>query len=161
MSERPKFSSEIARLAAEEVVSELVRNQLLTETERSDAIDGIAKHGRPYIDGYELAKALDDFEGWDCNFEIAEVLEGFWSSCDAVLRKAQKQWAAAESIAPPLAVGTRVTFSRGRAGVIDGIYEHGAAQYLIKVDGDPLTDSPSKSRSIINFEDIKAEAAAA
>lgn len=162
MSEpRPKFTTDIARAAATEIVAELVKNGHIEESERADSVDSLAKHGRQHQDGYEIAKRLDDYGHWDCNFEMAEILNGFGYAVDNAIRAAEKEWAARTSPQPPYPMGTRVKLSRGELGTIDGIYEHGAAKYLVKVDGDKDAAPPHHSRRIINFEDAKPEAEAA
>lgn len=152
---RPRFSPEVARIAAEEIVAELIKDGHLEENQRADSIADIVKHGRLHSDGYELAKALDDYAHWDCNFPMAEILDGFSWACSGAMADAQKKWEAETSPQPPHPIGARVSFGRNETGEITGIYGHGAAQYLIKVDGDKEADGPSEARRIVNFEDTK------
>lgn len=159
--QRPKFSPEIARQAAQSIVDDLINHGHVEERHRDGSVDDIVKHGRQYKDGYELAKALEDWSGWGCSFQTAEVLDGFGCAVSSALDKAEKEWAARTSPQPPFPVGTRVVLPRGEAGVIDGVYAHGAAKYLVKVDGDKDAAPPTCSRRIINFEDAKPEAEAA
>lgn len=156
MSTRPRFSQEIARIAAEEIVAELINSGHVDEGQRDESVDDIAEHAKAHDDGYEIAKNLDAYAGWDCNFAMAEILDGFSWAASAAMADAQKQWAAETNQQPPFQVGTRVNFGRNECGEITGVYEYGAAQFLIKVDGDPLADAPSESRRIVNFEDVKA-----
>lgn len=64
LSLRPKFSPIIARLAASSVVDRLIRDGHLEEDTREDSLEDIAKYARPHMDGYEIAKALDDYASW-------------------------------------------------------------------------------------------------
>lgn len=146
--ERPKFSPTLARYAAEDIVGELVKNGLLEQVAAEDAVDDIVKHGRQHMDGYELAKALDDYAHWDCCFEMVEILNGFGWAVSSQIDRAEKDWAKLTSPQPPHPMGTRVKLFRDERGTIDGIYDHGAAKYLVKVDG-----APGNGRRIINFED--------
>jgi hypothetical protein len=158
---RPKFSPEIARMAAAEIVGELIEARQIDEEQRGDATTDLTKHCRPHSDGYALARRLEDYAGWDCNFEMAEILNGFSHTASEYVRKAEKAWAERTSPQPPYPIGTRVTLSRGETGTLDGIYDRGAAQYLVKLDGDKNAEPPHNSRCIINFEDAKPEAEAA
>ncbi len=155
--ERPKYSPELARLAAEEIISELIKNQHLDENDRAHCIDDLVSNGR-YGDGYDIAKALDDYAHWDCNFEMAEILDGYRYAVHRQIERAEKEWAKATAPQPPHPIGTRVRL-RDEAGEITGVYEHGAAKYLVKIDGDPQADGPEGARRIINFEDAVPEAA--
>lgn len=158
---RPKFSAEIARAAAAGIVDELIGASHLDASDRDESISDLTKHGRQHMDGYEIAKALDDYAHWGVDFQMAEILDGFGHTCSELIRKAEKEWAARTTPQPPLPMGTRVRLSRGEIGTIDGVYEHGAAKYLVKVDGDVEAEPPHNSRRIINFEDARPEAEAA
>lgn len=156
--ERPKFSPTLARYAAEDIVGELVKADVMPQSDAEGAVDDLVKYGWKHMDGYELAKALDDYAHWDCNFKMVEILDGFGYAISAQIGKAEKDWAKLTSPQPPHPMGTRVKLYRGELGTIDGIYEHGAAKYLVKVDGER-----GNGRRIINFEDadlIVDEAAA-
>jgi hypothetical protein len=126
----------------------MVKNHLLDAGAAQDAVADLIKHGRHHMDGYELAKALDDYAHWDCNFEMVEILDGFSSAVSSQIDRAEKDWANLTSPQPPHPIGTRVKLFRGELGTIDGIYEYGAAKYLVKIDG-----STGNGRRIINFED--------
>lgn len=153
---RPKFSAEIALIAATEVISGMIANGLLDGDQRDDSIAGLVKHARQHMDGYEIAKALDLYAHWDCNLEMAEALDDFSSEVRDAIDAAEKEWAARTNVQPPLPIGSRVQLRRGETGKITGIYEHGAAKYLVKIDGDPQADTSAQSRRIINFEDATA-----
>lgn len=148
--DRPKFNPALAKYAAEDIVGELVKGGHLEAHQAEDAVADIVKRGGQHVDGYELAKALDDWAHWDCNFEMAEILDGYSRACSHHVERAEKDWAKITAPQPPLSIGARVRLQRSEAGTIDGIYEHGAAKYTVKIDG--IHDG---SRRIVNFEDVK------
>lgn len=147
---RPNFSADIAKAAAKSVAGALLMEGLIESNEVSELADAIAKHGGRHMDGYQLAKRLDD-HGWDCDLPMAEALDGWWSSINREIDKAQKAWAERNDIQPPLPVGTRVTTNCGEKGTIDAIYTYGAAQYCVAIDG----ETRSGARLIVNFEDVR------
>lgn len=152
--ERPKrLTSEMKLAAAERTVASLMRSGHLELGEQEDAVKAIAKHGTLYDDGYALAKNLDTYEYWDCDLMMADDLDQFGTFARDELEKAQADWAKVNNIQPSLSIGTAVLLKSNETGLIDGIYEHGVAQYLVKIDGDPEADGPSNSRRIVNFED--------
>lgn len=153
---RPRHLTEAMKIAAaKELVRELVNCNHLSANEADDAAKDIARcaHG-PWTDGYSIAKWLDDHHGWDCNFGIAEILDGWSTVAGDALSTAEKEWAERVKPQPPFPNGTHVRISEKETGVIDGIYEYGPAKYLIKIDGDPQANTKSKSRRIVNFEDV-------
>ena len=161
MSGRPKFSSEIAKIAAAEIVSRLIGAGHFGEDDRDRCVSDLAKYGRQHADGYEIGKALDNNAWWDCDFQMVEILDGYGSAVYRAIECAEKAWAERVKPQPRLPVGTRVSLPRGRSGVITGIYEYGAAKYLVKVDGEAAAKPPTNSRQILNFEDAVAEGGAA
>lgn len=148
---RPKFSPAIAIAAAQAITDTLIRDGHLTKSQHQDAVLDISKHARQHMDGYEIAKALDSYESWDCDFQMCEILDGFASECSDVIRRAEKDWAAATCPTPPHPIGTRVRIGTKETGEITGVYEYGAAKFLVKLDADPKGDT---SRRVINFEDV-------
>jgi hypothetical protein len=147
--------------AASLVVDRLIRNGHLKETERASSIADLAGvcdiHSR-HLDGYQIAKRLDDGRGWDCDLQMAEDLDGLSYEIDRAIATAEKEWFERTKPQPPFPVGAQVAFGSGRAttGTIDGIYEHGPAKYAVKVDGDAEADTDTQRRSIVNFEDVRA-----
>jgi hypothetical protein len=122
----------------------------------NELAEQIASQARyAHMDGYELAKRLDDHCGWDVDTMMVEALDNWSSNARIELEKAQKAWAAETNPQPPLPIGARVKL-KGLldTGEITGIYEHGTAQYLVKIDGDPAAET-SKSRRIVNYEDAE------
>src|SRR4051812_27667944 len=75
---RPKFSKEIALLAGKTLAKELAEQGHIDQFEMAGMAKAIAMHAHgPYTDGYAIAKALDEYEGCECNFAMAEILDGF------------------------------------------------------------------------------------
>lgn len=152
---RPRqLTDAMKKAAARDLAQELAEHGHINANEIEDAARDIAKHAHgPWTDGYTLAKRLDDYAGWDCNFGMAEVLDGWSTFSDDALRKAEKEWASRVNPTPPFANGTRVRV-KDEMGTIDGIYDYGPAKYLIKIDCDPRANTSEKSRRIVNFEDV-------
>lgn len=151
-----RLTPEMAERAATRIVDNLIKEKHIEENQRADAIRDIARHGAryPHSDGYGLAKMLDEREGWDCNLDIAETLDGWSAACSEVIVQAQREWVAQHNIQPPLPVGSRVIARWGREdhpGTIDEVYAYGIAQYCVKRDGETTT-----SRMVVNFEDVRA-----
>lgn len=151
-----RLTPEMAMRVACQITTELAKNGLIDAKDIETSTADIAKHGRLHIDGYRLAKDLDRFSNWDCNLEIAEGLDNFSRFADAEISAAEKEWADANAISPHLPIGTRVQLRSGETGIITGIYEYGAAKFLILIDGDKNARGPSNSRSVVNFEDAQA-----
>lgn len=157
---RPEeMTREIAEKVAREIVGELIKNDHLEAAQLESLVRDVVQCARRHMDGYEIAKALDDHCWWNCNFEMAEELDSFSSMVDHEIRDAEKAWAERNNVQPPLALHTRVKWREGQdqpTGEITGVYEYGAAKYLIAVDDDANTHGPQMSRRIVNFEDVTA-----
>ncbi|SQH76968.1 conserved protein of unknown function [Shewanella benthica] len=110
----------------------------------------IAKHYDLHMDGFELAKVLERDCDHDLTFDDVEVLEQMSGYASDVLRNAEKQWVIDNDIQPPLAIGTKTT-----QGTITGIYQYGAAKYLVKPYGQSDEVCGTK-RLVINFENAFA-----
>lgn len=153
MSDRPtKPTEEMKLTAAREIAEELRSAGHLDANEVEDSAKDIAKHGSTWGDGYKLAQSLDD-RGWDCNLDMAEILDGYSSAVRTQIEAAEKQWAADNNIQPPDLIDRPVKLKSGETGIVTGVYGHGVAKFLVKIDGDKEANGPSQSRRIINFED--------
>lgn len=120
-------------IATKEMI--LTAAQVVAEKIGADA-ETIAEHYRPGMDGYELAKELDNWAHWDTGREDMEALDEVDWLVNAAVFKAEKEWVAEHNIQPPVPLGARVLCDvRNEVGTIDGICEHRAAAYLIKPDG--------------------------
>lgn len=159
MELRPRVATaEMKERVARSIATDLATEGHIEPSDIDQSVADLAKVARPHMDGYEIAKALEDRCYWDCNLAIAEILDGFGSELDSEVRKAQKDWATSNNIQPPHPNGTPITikgFRGSETGVIEGVYEHGAAQYLVIIDGDPAASGPAQSRRIVNFEDAE------
>ena len=99
------------------------------------------------MDGYALARRLDRYCGWDFTMSEVESLDAMTGTVMRLQRDAEKLWAAAYNIQPPLPIGTTI-----KQGVIAGVCEHSAAKYRVKEHG-----CDQKGRFLlINFEDAEA-----
>lgn len=154
---RPRTLTQEMRLRiGADIANDLLKAGLIEQDQFEQSAADIAKHGERHHDGYVLAKKLDNYAYWDCDFQIAEALDQFSYLADREIEKAQKEWAAQHAIEPPFPIGTRVVFKPSdEAGEVTGLYQ--PAKYLIAVDGDPMADEPSNARRIVNFEDCQAE----
>lgn len=150
---RPKFNEEIRMEAARETAEDIAEHCGREWQDVDNMAASLAKYARSYMDGYELAKELDSYARWDCNFEVCEYLDSHSHRLSTASERHQKEWAEAHGIEPAYSIGARVRV-RDEAGVIDGIYEYGPAKYLILMDGETGT-----SRRIVSFEDAVAEEA--
>lgn len=122
----------------------------------AEAVEDIARAARMGMDGYEIAKALESEHGWDCNFEMSEILDGFSSMAQSVVTQLEREWVEAYRVEPPLPIGERIVLDNGydvEYGTIDGIYEYGPARYTVVIEGDPKAYGPGRSRRIVKYED--------
>ncbi len=156
MSEaRPKqLSPEMRLSAARLVVADLIKEGRIEDASAEQYAKDIAEYGRRHIDGYQLAKELDEHCYWECDLAMAETLDGFSSYARSEIEAAEKAWAERVNPSPPLAIGARVRLPRGETGTIDEIYKYGTAKFCIAVDGDPKAGPPSHARRIVDFEDV-------
>ena len=90
----------------------------------------ISRHWSPGIDGYELAKLLDDYEGWAITVDDVNELDCISSVVWQAEEDARKEWAAKWNIQPPLPIGTKL-----KQGEVVGVSEHRAACYNVKEVG--------------------------
>lgn len=132
------------------LVEHIEKNGLWSDTPAEESAADIAKHWRDGIDGYELSKNLDPYEGWFIDAEIVEELDGLESVISKAKLDARKVWANAWDIQPPYPIGTHVTTMRG-GGVIACVCDYHAAAYLVKEDG----CKQEGRHMVINFEDAK------
>jgi hypothetical protein len=138
--------------AAVRTATELAASGLIEMNMVEESAADIAKVASRHQDGYQIARALEDRCGWDCDLPIAEGLDGFGGLLDEEIRKACVSWVKDNDVQPPFPVGTRVSARWGGdiiTGTIGEIYAYGPAQYCIKRDGEKAS-----SRAIANFEDV-------
>lgn len=134
--ERPKVTKEMVIEAAQKIAEHL----------DGDA-ETIAEHYRHPMDGYELARELDRYAGWDLTMPDVEELDCLSGIVSDLHSKAEKKWVEETGIQPPLPVGTRI-----KQGVIDSVCDHSAARYRVKENGCTQTGR----FLLIKFEDAVA-----
>ncbi|WP_324731023.1 hypothetical protein [Pseudomonas paeninsulae] len=115
----------------------------------------IAEYYEHPTDGFELAKALDKWAGWDTAREDMEALDEVESLVRSALAAAEKQWFAEHDIQPPFPVGAKLQCRSGIVGSIAGIYQYQPAYFEVKPDGQDDAASGSR-RLLIKFEDAVA-----
>ena len=159
MTNRPKhLTDEMKLAAAKATAADLLKDGQIEAYQFDDSVANLAKHGRLHIDGYALAKYLDNYCGWEIDAQMVETLDGFSWHAQHEVDVAEKAWAEATKPVPPHGIGTRVSidsFNGPQTGTIDGIYEYGPAKYTVKIDGDKQAGFPMNARRIVNFEDAK------
>lgn len=112
----------------------------------------IAQHYSHSMDGYELARELENYAYWDVDRDIMEKLDEMEAIVDRKLKEAEKRWAEENDIQPDLPNGTRVQCKvRKQFGFIDGVCEYDVARYLVRDENRPDGDT---SRWVIRFEDV-------
>lgn len=164
MTSRPtRLTDEMRLAAALETAKDLQRD---CHDFRGEDINELAKQiaseaHHEHMDGYELAKRLDDHCYWQPDTMMVEALDNWSSNARRELDRAQKAWREATNPQPAFKVGDRVKLKDGSTGeVTDADYKYGIAQYLVKIDGDPLAET-SERRRIVNYEDAAPEEARA
>lgn len=140
----PKRTTEMVRTA----VQAYIERHGFDWGDSEDAAREISNHWTLWMDGYELAKALDDFCGWDICAEDVENLDNITSVVREAEEEARKAWVAQWNIKPPLPVGTKI-----KEGVITGVCEYMAAVYEVKETG----RTQEGMHLLIKFEDAQAQ----
>ena len=102
------------------------------------------------MDGYQLARELDDRHYWNISASDVEELDQMDCLVRHELERAEKEWVEREAITPKLAVGTTI-----KKGVVAGVSEHSPARYKVKEHG----CQQNGRFLLIRFEDAEAEAA--
>lgn len=160
MSEpRPtKLTPELALAAATDIVKRLLEGKHLDPERAKGAAQDIARIGKGcrYIDGYDLARALDEDYGWECNFRMAEILDGFAGAARDKIGDAERSWAERTKPQPPYPVGAHIRLPSGETGKITEIDKYWPAKYCVKIDGDKEAKPPSNARRIVDFENALA-----
>ena len=142
---RPTACAVIIRLAAEELGRKIHIDPL-----------AIAKRYRHPMDGYELARELENNDNWHVDRATMEELDEMQEMVDRRLIKTQKVWAEENSIQTPLAVGSRIKCkSRNEFGIIESVCtgDRHIACYYVKPEG---SGNPESLRWIVKFENAIA-----
>ncbi|MFM9928177.1 hypothetical protein VLK31_34765 [Variovorax sp. H27-G14] len=145
---RPTVTEEMIRAAIMKVAPQLA-GDMPTTSDIESVADSIQRVYHRYMDGFDIAKALDCYESWDTTRDEMEALDAIDMEVDRAHRAAEKQWGIDHPMAPPLPVGAMTT-----RGLIAGIYEYQPAYYCIKETG--CTDA--SRHLLVKFEDARAAA---
>lgn len=158
----PESKLEAARALAREIAK--FCNPRVSGPTQAVRIEELAKDIVAYSrsDGYEMAKALEDYARWHIDADMVEMLDG-WSSLEHhALQKAIETWASGVEMTT-LPIGTavkqieqgycrRLTF--GPPGLVGTIASVHGADWTYRVDVETgLPDLPS-SRIIVAVEDM-------
>lgn len=139
----PMICEDIIKRAAREFYAD---NELEAFGEVEQVAEDLCTQFHPHIDGYDLAKRLEDHRGWvGIDAITVETLDNFECEVSELLREERKKWATDNNIKPPYPVGTRIT-----KGTIHSLYEHDAATYLV-TPADYCTNS--NHHLLVRFED--------
>ena len=109
------------------------------------------------MDGYELAKKLEDRFDWQIDAQTVADLDDVSVYMRKQLQHEERLWVKNHNIQPQFAIGTAVVCRYGHicSGTITGVSEHEPATYLIQIPGEP-----ENSRAIVKFEDCWLEESA-
>lgn len=121
--ERPKLDEEMIKAAARKLVG---GNAVFDEFH----FEEIADQYYYGIDGYELAKKLDDHYYWDICVEMVSELDCMDGIVRDIWQEKQREWVKEFNIQPTLENGTHIT-----KGIIDGVSTYHAACYCVKEYG--------------------------
>lgn len=149
---RPTVTDEMKLAAAMPIAKQILTG---VNDDVEEGAKDIADNGSIHCDGYELAKALER-DGWDIRRDDIDTLDMYSTNLNRELAAAEKTWADVNEIQPPLPIHSRITARNGEEGEITGIYEHGAASYLVRMDSNTDSDDASNRRRIIKFEEAIA-----
>ena len=103
------------------------------------------------MNGYELAKALDDRYGWRIERRMLDDLDRMDMEVLDIHQRVCWEWIQVYKITPPLPIGTliAITHSNIKTGTIDHISKHSPATYAVKITG----CQEEGSFRLIQFED--------
>lgn len=152
-----RLTAERRLKTATTIALQLAEERLIEASEVAESARDIAAlELGPHTDGFEMAKRLETRAGWDCNFAMAEVLDGWGYECGREIEAEERRWAERNDVQPPLADGTRIMFApRDERGVIESVSTYGVARFLVRVDGEA-----DNTRRLVRFEDARPDPAA-
>lgn len=134
---RPKVSKDMIREAARPV-AESIDGDL-------DSIVGQYTHS---MDGYELARELERYCGWEVSRSHMEELDDIVDRVNALLLEAEKKWVKEHSIRPPHPIGAITVL-----GEITSVPDRYPACYLVKELGQVDSECGNR-RQVVRFEDV-------
>lgn len=150
VEKRPTFDATLKAAAVASLAAQLEAAGHIPAGEREDRISQLTASIRSqYCNGYDIAKVLDDREGWNITVDLVDDLDAWSTHASEAVQEAETSWALRNNIQPQLKPGERVEFGdRKERGYIHGVYKYGPAKYEIRVDG-----TPDNQFRIVNFED--------
>lgn len=113
-----------------------------------------AMKDNPGLDGYDLAKFLDDRFRWECDAELVEILDSALSCAGSIRDRRIEEWVKANGIHPKLEIGRKITsFLFSGEGTITAIKENRAC-YVVKNDEfeKQHPDQPATSGFLVPYE---------
>ena len=147
---RPILNDDIKQAAAVNFMK--ANSNIQDEFDLVDLAFDIAEaHGTSMLmDGYELAKKLEDHFYWQIDAQTVADLDNVSFYMRKQLQQEECLWVKNHNIQPQFAIGTVVVCRHGGilVGTITGISEHEPATYLIQIPGEP-----ENSRAVVKFED--------
>jgi hypothetical protein len=149
----PKRTPELIKAAIRQWIA---KHKFWPNRDADETVENIASCYLWGMDGYELAKELDNDCGWSITTEDVDTLDAVGLVVGRALKEARKAWAEQHNIQPPLPIGTRIIKLGCWRGTIAGICEYTPAAYRVKEDGCTYAGR----HLIVKFEDAIAEQSA-
>jgi hypothetical protein len=148
-NKRPIKSAEMRHRAAETLVADLIKGNLLEEDDgAADQIVQVTRWGE--YDGHRMARELDSRFGWDCDLGLACELDAFDGLLQDIFDAAEKQWATENPHDPQFGSGDTVVWN-GTTARIDGICQYRPQCYQVQ-----FGDMRPNSYYVVPFEDVFA-----
>ena len=132
MTRRPVILTYEQKLEPARIVARrLIEHGVFQPNELNDITKDIAKWAERHMDGYEIANRLERYAGWECDLDIAEILDHYPREEYEALIKIKKQWVL-ENPQDGLLLNTRVMTSKG-TGTIISVHQE-MYEYTVKLD---------------------------
>lgn len=142
---RPRTVTEIMRKQAAEAVAKQLARFIPELGDHNETVSDIlaVTDADCTMDGYQIARALEQHKHWDCDMAIAEIVDRYSTLCGDLLRAAEEQWGKENPMEPPYPVGVWVSTPYG-IGRISEVYPRAPNSYLVLIDN---------RRILVPFED--------
>ena len=151
-NKRPSKTEEMRRLAAKQIVADMVKYGVVELADAEASVNDIVKVTRLETDdGYKIARHLEQSCCWDCDMQIAEYCDQFRTILDEIYDTAEKKWDSENPATPDFAEGAQVMW-RGEVATIHGTVNHRPQCYKVR-QGEMGSDT---SYYVVPFEDIRA-----
>lgn len=156
-SPRPsRFDERIVEAAARALMPEIQRwaqDERDVFDEAAYVADIAAELESGEMDGFKLAYHLQQ-NGWECDAELVEILDGASSHLFSIHQKAVEEWVSANVITAEFSVGDIVSTPHGIGPICD-IY-HDTAQYLVQTPDFLSRRGPdAKGGTVVAFEQAR------